>query len=155
MTRGFVVAALVAFSAPVLGAALYVADSEESAAVAETVRPARVIKASERKFIGLTSQEKDFGFRLSRDGRRIELLKVTYVATCLGKNGMEMELADRLYTPIAVAADGTFAVRNLGKRISVHGRIANGKASGAFRIKMVYGGLMSCLTDPIRFSAHF
>ena len=62
-------------------------------------------------------------------------------------------LDDKLYTPIAVARDGHFTVTNLGKRISLTGRIVNGTATGNFRINIVYGGLLACKTKPIRFSA--
>lgn len=151
---GFVLALAIAFSVPIAVAVVIVAGHDSRAAV----RVAQVGAASEaaprpqlppRRFDGSTGQRKPIAFRLSADGRQIEHLWVSYVATC--NESISMELDDELYSPIAVRANGSFEQR-LGNRIVVSGTIEGDRATGTFTVDMNYG-IFTCRSPAVRWDA--
>lgn len=156
MHRGLVLAAALAFLAPVAGAVAFVVAEEEPARaaaarpVSAAVQPTPAPRIS---FSGTTSQQLEIAFELAADGRRIEGLHVSYRAECGGKGGLGFELDDVFYAPVAVAADGTFSVTGFGKRLTFNGRIAERSATGTVRVDYEYGGLFRCTTPPLRWTA--
>ena len=158
--RRFFAAAGIALLAPVTAAAVFFGAPRLAAAPAEPPgpKPLSAPAAAEgpaataaRAFAGRTSQRKPVVVRLAADGKAIVRLEVTYVAECLDDT-FTMELADVLYTPVAVGGDGTFEAPALGQRIALKGRIAGSRITGTIEVDAAYG-MFHCRTPPITWTA--